>query len=142
MDLALELNKPVQLHIRNAHGHIIDLMRDRKKKGALPRCFVHCFTRSYELAKVYLSLGCWISIAGTVTFSNANRLLEAVEKIPIDRLLIETDAPWVAPEPHRGERCEPAHILHTLEKIAGIRCMDPEALSEQLWNNTAELLNL
>lgn len=142
LDLAMELDKPVQLHIRNAHGDIIDQMRARKKQATLPRCFVHCFTRSYELAKVYLSLGCWISIAGPVTFSNANRLPEAVRMIPADRLLIETDAPWVAPEPHRGTRCEPAHLLHTFEKIAEIRNADPESLSEQLWNNTAELLKL
>ena len=142
MDLALELDKPVKLHIRNAHGDMIDLLRERKKKGRLPRCFLHCFTRNYELAKAYLSLGCFISIAGTVTFSNANKLLEAARMIPIDRLLIETDAPWVAPEPHRGERCEPAHILHTFERIAALRGMNPEELAEQIWNNTARLLNI
>lgn len=142
LDLAMELDKPVQLHIRNAHGDILDLMRERKKKGALPRTLVHCFTRSYELAKAYLSLGCFLSIAGTVTYSNANRLLEAVQKIPLDRLLIETDAPWVAPEPHRGTRCEPAHILRTFERIAQIRNMDAEDLASQLWSNAERLLGL
>ena len=142
MDLALELNKPVQLHIRNAHGDMIDLMRRRKKSGSLPQCFVHCFTRSYELAKAYLALGCYISIAGTVTFSNANKLLETVRLLPLDRILIETDAPWVAPEPHRGSRCEPAHILRTFEKIAALRGMDPEELSRCLWENTAALLHI
>ena len=141
-DLAMELNKPVQLHIRNAHGDVIDLMRTRQKEGRLPRCFVHCFTRSYELAKVYLSLGCYISIAGTVTYTNANRLLETVRMIPIDRLLIEIDAPWVAPEPYRGSRCEPAYILKTFEKIAELRKMHPEELSRQLWKNTIELLEI
>lgn len=142
MDLAMELGKPVQLHIRNAHGDMIDLMRERKKKGCLPRTFVHCFTRSYELAKVYLSLGSMISIGGPVTFTNANRLLETVRLLPPDCLLIETDAPWVSPEPHRGGRCEPGYILHTFEKIAELRNMEAEALSEQLWQNTAELLNI
>lgn len=142
LDLAMELNKPVQLHIRNAHGDMIDLMRDRKKKGSLPRTFVHCFTRSYELAKAYLALGSMISIAGTVTFTNANRLLETVQRIPIDRLLIETDAPWVSPEPHRSQRCEPGYILHTFERIAQLRGMDAEALSDQLWANTADLLGI
>lgn len=142
LDLAMELNKPVQLHIRSAHGDMIDLMRERKKQGALPRTFVHCFTRSYELAKVYLSLGSMISIGGTVTFCNANRLLETVQKIPIDRLLIETDAPWVSPEPHRSQRCEPGYLLHTFEKIAQLRGMDPEALAQQLWENIAELLGI
>ncbi|MBQ8507978.1 MAG: TatD family hydrolase [Clostridia bacterium] len=141
-DLAMELNKPVQLHIRNAHGDMIDLMRTRKKKGSLPRAFLHCFTRSYELAKVYLSMGCYISIGGAVTYANANRLLETVQRIPINRLLIETDAPWVAPEPHRGGRCEPAYILHTFEKIAALRNMEPEELSRQLWENTAEILGI
>lgn len=142
MDLALELDKPIQLHIRNAHGDMLDLMRARKKMGRLPRAFVHCFTRSHELAKAYLALGCYISIAGTVTYSNANRLLEAVRLIPIDRLLIETDAPWVAPEPHRGSRCEPTHIIHTFEKIAALRGMEQEELAKQLWANTAELLRI
>lgn len=142
MDLAMELNKPVQLHIRDAHGDMIDLLRQRKKKGSLPRTFLHCFTRSYELAKAYLALGCMISIAGTVTFPNARQLPEAVREIPIERLLIETDAPWIAPPPHRGMRGEPEHLLHTFQRIAALRGMDEEALARQLWQNTAELLGI
>lgn len=142
LDLAMELNKPVQLHIRDAHGDMIDLLRRRKKAGSLPRAFVHCFTRSYELAKVYLSLGCMISIGGPVTYKNANRLLDTVRQLPTERLLIETDAPWVSPEPHRDRFCEPGYLLHTFERIAELKGMDSEVLSRQLWQNTAELLDI
>ena len=142
LDLAYEKGMPVQLHVRNAHGDMIDILRDRKRRGGLPRGVLHCFTRSRDLAREYLRLGMYISIAGTVTFANAHKLLDAVRDVPADRLLIETDAPWVAPEAHRGQRGEPAFLIDTLRRIAEIRSADPEALSEQIWRNARAFYDL
>ncbi len=135
LDLAYEANMPVQLHVRNAHGDLLSILRDRKRRGCLPRGVMHCFTRSRDLAREYLRLGMYISVAGPVTFTNANKLLETVRDVPADRLLIETDSPWVSPEPHRGLRAEPAFLIDVFRRVADIRSADPEALSEQLWQN-------
>ena len=136
LDIALEYALPVQLHVRNAHGDMIEILSRRKKEKRLPQIIVHCFTRNAELARAYLRLGAYISIGGPVTYTNANKLLETVRQIPSDRLLIETDAPWVAPEPLRGAHSEPGHIIHTFNRIAVLRGEDPDALAEQIWNNT------
>lgn len=135
LDLAYEEDMPVQLHVRNAHGDLLTVLRDRKRRGCLPRGTMHCFTRSRDLAREYLRLGMYISVAGPVTFTNANKLIETVRDVPADRLLIETDSPWVSPEPHRGMRAEPAFLIDTFRRVAEIRSADPEALSEQLWRN-------
>ena len=135
LDLALELDMPVQLHVRNAHGDMLDILHARKRQNRLPRGLVHCFTRSWALAQEYLRLGFYLSIGGPVTYHNANKLLDTVRKMPLDRLLIETDAPWVPPEPHRGERNEPAFLRATFDKIAALRGMAPEALADALWEN-------
>ena len=142
LDLAYEAEMPVQLHVRNAHGDLLELLRDRKKRGCLPRGVMHCFTRSRDLAREYLWLGMYISVAGPVTFSNAHKLLDTVRDVPADRLLIETDSPWVSPEPHRGMRGEPAYIADTFRRIAEIRAGDPEALAEQIWQNAMAAFNL
>ncbi len=142
MDLALEFGLPVQLHIRNAHGEMCDILRRRKKEHRLPLCVVHCFTRSSELAKEYLRLGCYISVGGPVTYTNANKLLTAVRDIPLDRLLIETDSPWIAPEPYKGQSCEPSFITPTFDKAAELKGMAKEELSEILWNNAVRVFHL
>jgi TatD DNase family protein len=82
---------------------------------------MHCYSGSVELANQYVKLGCYLSIAGPVTFKNANRLIEVAKSIPDDRILIETDAPYLTPEPHRGKRNEPAYVRYTAEKVAEIR---------------------
>ena len=136
LDIALEFQLPVQLHVRNAHGDMIEILSRRKKEKRLPQIIVHCFTRNAELARAYLRLGAYISIGGPVTYTNANKLLQTVKEIPADWLLIETDAPWVAPEPFRGVHSEPSHIIHTFHRIAELRGEDPVKLAEQIWENT------
>ena len=136
LDIALEFDLPVQLHVRNAHGDMLEILGQRKKEKRLPRLIVHCFTRNAELARAYLRLGAYISIGGPVTYTNANKLLETVKQLPNDRILIETDAPWVAPEPHRGKHSEPGHIIHTFQKIAELRGEETETLAAQIWKNT------
>ena len=110
LDMACELDIPVQLHIREAHGDCMDMLRARAKAGRMPAGIMHCYTGSWEAAKVYLDLGMFISLSGAVTFKNAPKLQEVAVNTPADRLLIETDCPYMAPVPLRGRRNEPAHI--------------------------------
>ena len=142
LDLALEVGLPVQLHIREAHGDCLDMLRARAKAGRMPEGIMYCYTGSWESAKLYLDMGLYISLSGAVTFKNAPKLAEVAKNTPADRLLIETDCPYMAPVPLRGRRNEPAFIVHTFEKIAALREEDPEALAERLWENSCRILGI
>lgn len=142
LDMAYVLDKPVQLHIREAHGDCLDMLRARAKAGRMPAGIMHCYTGSWESAKVYLDLGLYISLSGAVTFKNAPKLSEVAKNVPGDRLLIETDCPYMAPVPLRGRRNEPAFIVHTFEKVAQLRGEDPEALAEALWDNANRVMGI
>ncbi|MBR7188020.1 MAG: TatD family hydrolase [Clostridia bacterium] len=142
LDMAFELGFPVQLHIREAHGDCMDLLRARAKAGRMPGGIMHCYTGSWEAAKVYLDLGLYISLSGAVTFKNAPKLAEVAVNVPADRLLIETDCPYMAPVPLRGRRNEPAFLAHTFAKVAELRGGDPEDLSEQLWQNACRIMRI
>ena len=142
LDLAFDRGVPVQLHIREAHGDCMDMLRARAKTGRMPAGIMHCYTGSWESAKVYLDLGLYISLSGAVTFKNAPKLMEEARNTPADRLLIETDCPYMAPVPLRGRRNEPAFIIHTFEKVAGLRGAEPEALAEQLWDNANRAIGI
>lgn len=134
LELAYQRGVPVQLHIREAHGDCMDLLRARSAR--LPAGVMHCFTGSWETAKVYLDLGLYISLSGSVTFKNAPKLAEVAQNVPADRLLIETDCPYMAPVPLRGKRNEPAFMAHTLAKIAELRGESPDRLAQQLYENS------
>ncbi len=140
LDMAYALGVPVQLHIREAHGDCMDMLRARASAGRMPAGIMHCYTGSCESAKVYLDLGLYISLSGAVTFKNAPKLSEVAQKTPADRLLIETDCPYMAPVPLRGRRNEPAFIAHTLAKVAELRGVAPDALAEQLWANATAII--
>ena len=140
LDLAFDRGYPVQLHIREAHGDCMDMLRARAGAGRMPGGIMHCYTGSWESAKVYLDLGLYISLSGAVTFKNAPKLAEVARNVPADRLLIETDCPYMAPVPLRGRRNEPAFIVHTFEKVAALRGAPPEALAEQLWENANRII--
>ena len=142
LDLAYTLNMPVQLHIREAHGDCMDVLRARAKSGRMPAGIMHCFTGSWESAKVYLDLGLYISLSGAVTFKNAPKLAEVAEKMPADRLLAETDCPYMAPVPMRGKRNEPAFVSYTVSKIAFLRGESPDATAEMLYENACRALSL
>ena len=142
LDLACALDMPVQLHIREAHGNCMDMLRARARTGKAPAGIMHCYTGSWEAAKVYLDLGFYISLSGALTFKNAPKLREVAQNTPADRLLIETDCPYMAPVPLRGRRNEPSFIVHTFQKLAEFRNEDPEALSELLWQNAHAALRL
>lgn len=142
LDLAYALGKTVQLHIREAHPECMDMLRARLASGRLPKGVLHCFSGDWAMAKFYLDAGFDISLAGSVTFKKAPEAVEVAENIPLDRLLIETDCPYLAPVPMRGKRNEPAYLTHTLAKIACIRGISPETLAEKLFANSLRVLNL
>ncbi len=142
LTIALEMDKPVALHIREAHGEATEILRARSREGKLPRCLLHCYSGSWESAKTYLSMGCFISLSGSVTFKNAPKLHEVALNVPLDRLLIETDCPYLAPEPMRGRRNEPSFVAHTARKVAALRGMDAETLAEATTANGVRFFRL
>lgn len=129
LKLSLDLKMPIVVHDREAHGDVFDLLRKYR-----PHALVHCFSGSVELMREAVRLGCYISLGGVVTFKNARHSLEVASEIPIDRLLLETDAPYMAPVPFRGKRCDSSMILYAAEKIAALRNMG----IQELLNVTAE----
>lgn len=142
LELAYVRQVPVQLHIREAHGDCMDMLRSRRSAGRMPEGIMHCYTGSWEAAKVYLDAGLYISLSGALTFKNAPKLQEVCRSVPADRLLIETDCPYMAPVPLRGRRNEPAFITHTLAKAAELREVSPERMAERLYANAMRIFGL
>lgn len=125
IQLGNELSLPVVIHSRDADGDMMEILR----KQSIQCGFVmHCFSSSVEIAKEVLKLGGMISLAGTVTFKNARNLLEVAKMVPLERLMIETDSPYLSPEPYRGTRNEPWRVWEVAKKIATIKEMPLEEL--------------
>ena len=116
LGLAEELRLPVILHDRDAHGDMMEILRRRRPRGVL-----HCFSGSVEMMREAVSLGLYIGLGGAVTFKNARVPVEVARAVPAERLLLETDAPYMAPVPFRGKRCDSAMIAYTAARIAEIR---------------------
>ncbi len=114
--LSLDLDMPIVVHDREAHGDVFDLLRKYR-----PKALVHCFSGSVELMREAVKLGSCISLGGVVTFKNARHSIEVAGEIPLDRLLLETDAPYMAPVPFRGKRNDSSKIIFAAEKIAALR---------------------
>ncbi len=138
--LANELGVPAVFHVRDAHGDMLQLLRANRSK--LPSGVLHCFSGSVESAREYLDMGFYISFAGPVTFKNASRLQEVARYCPEDRLLVETDSPYLAPVPVRGRRNEPAHVRYVAEMVAALRGVSPEALAQTAAQNTCRLFGI
>jgi TatD DNase family protein len=118
------------VHTRDAEADTAEILREEMGKGAYSGV-IHCFTASSEFADIALELGLFISISGIVTFKNAADLRETASRIPADRLLIETDSPFLAPVPHRGKSCEPGFVADTARFLAEIRGVSVEDLAQQ-----------
>jgi TatD DNase family protein len=114
--LARAVDKPVVCHIRDAHDDARSILRDAH--AAELGCVIHCFTGTPDDARAYVEMGCYVSFSGIVTYKTAQALRDAVPLVPADRLLIETDCPYLSPIPVRGRRNEPAHLVHTAEVVA------------------------
>ncbi|MDF7773932.1 TatD family hydrolase [Sphingomonas sp. AOB5] len=124
-----ETQLPIVIHTRDAEEDTAAMLREEMGKGAFPGV-IHCFTASGEFADIALELGLYISISGIVTFKNAKDLQETGARLPLDRMLIETDAPFLAPVPHRGKTGEPAFVADTCRFLANLRGEDPDALAD------------
>lgn len=140
MELAWQLNVPVAYHVRDAHQDMIDLMK--RHKGKLTGGIIHCFSGSWEIAKEYLKMGYYISFAGPVTFKKAPKLQEAAINVPRERLLIETDSPYLAPEPVRGRRNEPGNVYYVAEKIAALRGETIEEVAAYTTRNAMDVYRI
>jgi TatD DNase family protein len=138
--MAREAGKPVVVHVREADGPCARALRE---EGVPPAGgVIHCFTGDWEAARAYLDLGLFLSVAGVVTFRNAEALREAVRRIPRDRLLVETDSPYLAPVPFRGKRNEPAHVAEVARAVAGLWGVAPEEAARVTGDNARRLFRL
>lgn len=137
LDLAKEKQLPVVIHSREATG---DTMNILKKRGNVSGV-MHCFSGSAETARQVLELGMNISFTGVLTFKNARKAIEALKAVPLDRLMLETDCPYMAPEPNRGKRCDSGMIVNIIEKIAEIKGTAPEEIAEKAMENTMKLFS-
>lgn len=137
LSLAKELDLPVCVHDRDAHADVLELLREYRPQGVL-----HCFSGSLEMAREILDLGMYIGIGGAVTFKNAKKILRVAAGIPLDRLLLETDAPYMTPEPHRGRRNDSSLIPHTAAKIAELRGITTREVLEASNRNIRRLFRL
>ena len=133
LEIAYAHNMPVAIHTRDAEDDTANILTD-KNKGVM-----HCFTSSWELAKVMLDRGFYFSASGILTFKNSESVRETFAKIPMDRIVIETDAPFCAPVPYRGKTCEPAMVIETARVLAGIKNLQMEDLENILFKNTKKL---
>jgi TatD DNase family protein len=138
--LARDLHLPIVIHTRDAQKDTISILKEEKAEeiGGV----FHCFSGDAWLAKDALDLGFYLSFSGVLTFQNATMLREIAKTVPIDRILVETDAPYLTPVPHRGKRNEPAYVRHVAEKIAEIHGMGLEKVEEFTLQNTRQLFRL
>lgn len=120
LDLARQLHLPVCIHDRDAHADTLAIL---KKEGQGIPTVLHCYSGSVEMAREFLKIGCYLGTDGPLTFKNASKLLNVIREMPLERLLVETDAPYMAPVPMRGKRNEPAFVRFIAEKVAELRSM-------------------
>jgi TatD DNase family protein len=132
--VARETGLPLIVPTRDAEAETAAILADEREKGAFP-ALIHCFTASAEFGRRVLDLGLTISLSGIVTFKNAADLQAVAADLPADRILVETDAPFLAPVPHRGRKCEPAFVADTARFVAGLRGVSSEELAETTTRN-------
>ncbi|MBS6600527.1 MAG: TatD family hydrolase [Clostridium sp.] len=138
MKLAEELNLPVIIHDRDAHEDTLNIIKEFPNvKGV-----VHCFSGSVEFAKECLKLGYYIGITGVVTFKNAKKVVKVVKEVPVERLLVETDCPYMAPEPNRGKRNKSSYIKYVIEKISEIKEINPKEFNLKVNENLQNLFKI
>ena len=137
IELANSLGLPIIVHSRDATGDCVEILRELKPRGVM-----HCFSGSWETAKEILALGMYIGFTGALTFKNSKKAREVAEKMPADRLLLETDCPYMAPEPHRGELCHSGLIPYTAKTAAELRGISPEELAAVAEANAKRLFGL
>lgn len=140
IEAARETGLPLIVHTRNADTDTINILREEYEKGPFIGV-IHCFSSGWEVAEKSMEIGFYISISGIVTFKAAEELRDHVKLIPLDKLLVETDSPYLAPVPKRGKSNEPSFVAHTAAKVAEIKALDLEELAETTTNNFFNLFN-
>ena len=138
MNLAKELDLPVVIHDREAHQDTLEIIKEFPEVNGV----VHCFSGSVEFAKECLKLGYYIGFTGVVTFKNAKKVVEVAKEMPLDRILVETDCPYMSPEPNRGKRNKSDYIEYIINKIAEIKEIDPYEANMQFNNNFLRLIKM
>jgi TatD DNase family protein len=138
--MARETELPIVVHERDAASDGAELLRS-EGEGKL-RGVIHCFTGNYEAARAYLELGFYISFTGIITFKNAEALREVVRRVPLERMLVETDSPYLTPVPHRGKRNEPAYVRLVAETVAAIKGLTLEEVARATSENTRQLFRI
>ena len=139
LDMANRLGLPVIIHSREANDEVLRVLKNREGPG---KGVIHCFSGNYDMAMAFIDLGYLISIPGTVTYKNASVTQDVVRKAPLERLLVETDAPFLAPIPFRGKRNEPAYVVHTVRKIAELRHLDVQAVAHATSENARRIFHI
>ena len=137
LELAAEASLPVIIHSRDAAQDTMEIMTEAAKKNI--RGVIHCYSYSPEMALEYVKLGYYIGVGGVVTFKNAKKLVQTVSELPLDRILLETDCPYMAPEPHRGTRNDSSNIPYVIKKIAEIKGTTPDEVERMTRANAFEL---
>ena len=138
--LAKELRLPIVVHDREAHQETLEILKSEKagECGGI----IHCFSGDHEMAKQCIDMGFYISVPGTITFKNAERFQEIVKKLPLESLLVETDAPFLTPFPFRGKRNEPSYVKYTAQKIAEIKKISFDKVAEVTTENAFKVYRL
>jgi TatD DNase family protein len=138
--LAAELEKPIVIHCRNAEERLAAIVKEvgMPRRGGV----IHCFTGDASSARIFLDLGFYISFSGILTFRNAAQVRQVALQVPIDRLMVETDAPYLTPEPYRGKRNEPAYVVRTLEELVQLRGERLEVLAQATAENAWRLFGI
>lgn len=140
LELAKEVNLPVVIHSREATKESFDILKEASKEGV--KGVLHSFSGSVEIAREYIKLGYYISIGGPVTFKNARVVKEVAKEVPLEYMLIETDCPYLTPEPYRGKRNEPMYVRYAAEKIAEIKGVTLEEVAKATSDNVYKLFNI
>ena len=138
LELARELDLPVIVHEREAHGDALDILADFPEVTGV----FHCYSGSWEMAQILLKKGWYLGFTGVITFKNARKAVEVVENAPLHRLLIETDCPYMAPEPFRGRRCDPSLVPLMAKRMAEIKGKDPEEVAAVTTANAMKLFRI
>jgi TatD DNase family protein len=138
--MARETRLPLIVHDRDAHAEIAELLRN--EGGGALRGVIHCFTGDYDAAKTFLDLGFYLSFSGILTFKNADALRDAARRAPLDRILVETDSPYLAPVPKRGKRNEPAFVREVAATLAAVRQGAPGAIADATSRNAEALFGI
>lgn len=140
LNLARELHKPVIIHSRDAAQDTMEILRQERAEeiGGV----VHCFSYSVEIAETAVKMGFYIGVGGVLTFKNAAKIKEVVKKIPLDRIVLETDCPYLSPEPFRGKRNSSLYIPYVVEKIAELKQVSAEEVEDIIWKNAEDLYGL